>query len=193
MVARYLLAGAVIAATASCTPPDFVPMTPAMKTAGRFTHLGADGPGYPVSRGESQAPARGRPDALASSAPSTTLAVEPPVPPGDGQMSEGVDVGYSPARSAPSDAIVSYYGYELAGHNMADGSPFDPEDFTFAHRTLPFGTRVLFEGPGGSVVARCTDRGPVFPDRDFDLSLAAMRAVGGIDAGVLEVVAWRLT
>jgi rare lipoprotein A len=85
---------------------------------------------------------------------------------------------------------VSFYGYELAGNTTANGESFDPDGLTFAHRSLPFDTLVRFEGPGGSVVARCNDRGPFVADREFDLSLGAMRAVGGVEAGVVEVT-WR--
>ncbi|MBS0302492.1 MAG: septal ring lytic transglycosylase RlpA family lipoprotein, partial [Proteobacteria bacterium] len=59
-----------------------------------------------------------------------------------------------------------------------------------AHKSLPFGTRVLVHNPrnGRQVVVRINDRGPYAHGRVIDLSKAAAQAVGvhGTDAVVLR-------
>ncbi|MCB0359449.1 MAG: hypothetical protein KDD44_07425, partial [Bdellovibrionales bacterium] len=37
---------------------------------------------------------------------------------------------------------ASYYGEEFAGQRTASSERYDPSEFTAAHRSLPFGTRV---------------------------------------------------
>ena len=65
---------------------------------------------------------------------------------------------------------------------------------TAAHKTLPFGTRVLVHNPrtGKEVVVRINDRGPFIKGRMIDLSKAAAKALGfksrGHDAVVLREV-----
>ncbi len=85
---------------------------------------------------------------------------------------------------------ASYYGKALAGRPTASGQPFDPDAFSAAHRSLPFGTvlRVVREGKGSDVYVRVNDRGP-FGDRRriLDLSLAAARQLDMLRAGVASV------
>jgi rare lipoprotein A len=61
--------------------------------------------------------------------------------------------------------------------------------FTAAHRTLPFGTRlrVTDQASGRSVIVVINDRGPFGRGRVLDLSIAAARALGMIDRGVISV------
>lgn len=90
---------------------------------------------------------------------------------------------------------LTYYSSRLAGRKTASGEPFDPEDLTMAHRTLPFGTLVRVTNPANarSVVVRVNDRGPSSPHRVGDVSPAAARELKMMAAGVvdarLEVVA----
>ena len=62
-------------------------------------------------------------------------------------------------------------------------------DFTAAHRTLPFNTkiRVLNLENGRSVVVRVNDRGPFKDDRVLDLSLGAAKELGLIENGTARV------
>lgn len=71
----------------------------------------------------------------------------------------------------------------------ASGERFDPEELTAAHKTLPMHSRVRVtnETNGKSVIVRINDRGPYVAGRCLDLSRAAMRTVGGTDAGVIPV------
>ncbi|HEY4059588.1 MAG TPA: septal ring lytic transglycosylase RlpA family protein [Kofleriaceae bacterium] len=85
--------------------------------------------------------------------------------------------------------MASWYGNELAGHKTANGERFDPSKLTAAHRTLRFGTmvKVTTVKTGRSVVVRINDRGPFSKNRIIDLSEAAARAIGMIDAGSARV------
>ena len=68
-------------------------------------------------------------------------------------------------------------------------------DFTAAHKTLPFGTvvRVTRVDTRQSVVVRINDRGPYGPGRVIDLSRAAAEAIELIQPGhrpvVIEILA----
>ena len=68
--------------------------------------------------------------------------------------------------------IASYY---KSGVRTANGERFDPLGMTAAHRSLPFGTRVLVRNvkTGQSVVVRINDRGPFVAGRVIDLAFGA--------------------
>jgi rare lipoprotein A len=81
--------------------------------------------------------------------------------------------------------LASYYGRTLEGQTMANGQPFDADDYTAAHKSLPFGTELAVSYAGESV--RVTDRGPYVPGRDLDLSLAAAQEIGITGTGEVPV------
>jgi len=85
--------------------------------------------------------------------------------------------------------IASWYGPGFHGNRSASGEIFNQNALTAAHRNLPFGTqvRVTNLNNGQSVVVRINDRGPYSGGRVIDLSAAAARAVGLIQAGVAPV------
>jgi rare lipoprotein A (peptidoglycan hydrolase) len=74
--------------------------------------------------------------------------------------------------------LASYYGRSLEGSPMANGHTFDAENYTAAHRSLPFGTKLEVSYGGESVRVAVTDRGPYVAGRDLDLSLAAAQKIG---------------
>mgnify|MGYP001506967481 FL=1 len=90
--------------------------------------------------------------------------------------------------------VASWYGPGFHGRLTANGERFDMNELTAAHKTLPFGTRVLVHNPrtGKEVVVRINDRGPFIKGRMIDLSKAAAKALGfksrGHDAVVLREV-----
>ena len=86
---------------------------------------------------------------------------------------------------------ASYYGPGFDGKPTASGEIFDQDDFTCAHKTLPFGTKlkVIRKDNGKSVVVRVNDRGPYVGDRILDLSVAAGKKLGLDKIGHAEVVA----
>jgi rare lipoprotein A len=83
--------------------------------------------------------------------------------------------------------IASYLDYSLAGSMTASGESFDPEGYTAAHRTQPFGTRLLVSYGGRSVRVTVNDRGPYAAGLDLDVSLAAAREIGLTDPGIAPV------
>lgn len=62
-------------------------------------------------------------------------------------------------------------------------------DLTAAHRTLPFGTKVMVTNlkNGKSVIVRINDRGPFVRGRIIDLSYAAARMLDMVGQGVVPV------
>lgn len=84
---------------------------------------------------------------------------------------------------------ASYYAEKFHGKKTASGEIFDMNDFTAAHRTLPFGTicRITNLENNKSVVVRVNDRGPFVEGRIIDLSKSAAAVIGGIEAGVIKV------
>ena len=85
---------------------------------------------------------------------------------------------------------ASYYSADYRGR-VASGSQYDPQKFTAAHKTLPFGTRVRVNCPrtGRSVTVVINDRGPFSPGRVLDLSYAAAQALHMIGRGLVKVEA----
>jgi rare lipoprotein A len=84
--------------------------------------------------------------------------------------------------------LASYYS---EGRHLASGGSFNSSEYTCAHPTLPFGTRLHVADPksGRSVVVTVNDRGPFVRGRVLDLSLGAARALGMIGRGVMRVEA----
>ena len=121
------------------------------------------------------------------------VAYQPPPP---------TNVARTPARSTPAaDAdthskpvysevgIASWYGVNYNHRNAADGSIYDEDGLTAAHRTLPMGSvvRVTNLATGKQVMVRITDRGPFAPNRVIDLSKGAALAIGLYRAGLGKV------
>ena len=85
--------------------------------------------------------------------------------------------------------LASFYGYDFAGKQTANGEIFNPNALTAASKTLPFGTlvRVTNRNNGRSVVVRINDRGPYVGNRSIDLSRAAAADIGMLGSGVASV------
>ena len=95
---------------------------------------------------------------------------------------------------AQSKGKASYYGNKFHGRRTSDGSRYHKDSLTCAHRTLPFGTllKVRNQKNGREVVVKVTDRGPFGPGRIVDLSMAAARAIGMVQQGVVPVEVTRV-
>jgi rare lipoprotein A len=88
----------------------------------------------------------------------------------------------SGAAAAPlTRGIATYYPGRTAGMRAGE--------FSAAHRSFPFGTRVRVTelASGRSVVVKINDRGPFAPGRIIDISHGAARALGIISKGITEV------
>jgi rare lipoprotein A len=94
-----------------------------------------------------------------------------------------------PLNLAKADQLGHASWYSLPANITANGEYMDPTELTAAHRSLPFGTRVLVENlsNGRSVVVRINDRGPFIGGRIIDLSKAAADSIGMINAGTAKV------
>ncbi|HSD11296.1 MAG TPA: septal ring lytic transglycosylase RlpA family protein [Candidatus Binatia bacterium] len=95
----------------------------------------------------------------------------------------------TPATGRQEVGNASWYGKRHQGKQTASGERFDEFAMTAAHRTLPFGTRVRVTNLVNrrSAIVRVNDRGPFVDGRVIDLSLAAARALGIVDEGVVLV------
>ena len=85
--------------------------------------------------------------------------------------------------------VASWYGKEFHGKLAANGEVFDMTAYTAAHRKLPLGSmvRVINLENGKFVQVRINDRGPYVTGRMLDLSHAAARELGMVEAGTTAV------
>jgi len=85
--------------------------------------------------------------------------------------------------------MASWYGTDFQHRAAADGTVFDQNAMTAAHRTLPMGStvRVTNLTTGQQVLVRVTDRGPFVGTRVLDLSMGAAKAIGLYRMGVAKV------
>ena len=105
----------------------------------------------------------------------------------------GTVASQASGKSSHNSGIASVYSY--TGHKTANGERLAPGSLTAAHKSLPFGTKVLVTNQrnGSSVVVRINDRGPFIRGRVIDLTPAGARALGfrGLAPVTLSVVASR--
>jgi len=102
-----------------------------------------------------------------------------------------------PARRAPrnvsndtgGDSYSGKASYYWQPQALASGGRFNPNAYTAAHKTLPFGTRVRVtnQNNGQSVEVVINDRGPYIAGRIIDLSRAAAHAINMQGSGVVPV------
>ena len=107
-------------------------------------------------------------------------------------------VGTPPVVTTPPEAptpgveevgLASWYGAPHHGRRTASGEIYDMNQMTAAHKTLPFGTRLLVTNRDTSRTAevRINDRGPFVKGRILDVSYAAARQLGVAAEGVFPV------
>ena len=84
---------------------------------------------------------------------------------------------------------ATWYGGKHHGGGTASGEIFDENAMTAAHKSLPFDTwvRVVNHANGATAVVRINDRGPYGKGRIIDVSFAAAKVLGIVDAGVVPV------
>jgi rare lipoprotein A len=136
----------------------------------------------------------------AAAAPSPAAHSTEPHAPGlleqvKGAVQDTLESGVGWLAGGKSEPLVleqgaaSYLANALHGRKTASGERYDMNELTAAHKTLPFGTRVIVRSlqTGREVAVRITDRGPYLKNRIIDLSHAAAAALGIRSAGVSEV------
>jgi rare lipoprotein A len=102
----------------------------------------------------------------------------------------GTSGGASAQGSQQISGVASYYGDNYKGL-VASGARYDPDKFTAAHRTLPFGTHlhVTDSVTHRNVMVIVNDRGPFIEGRMLDLSLAAAKALRMTERGLIRITA----
>jgi rare lipoprotein A len=96
-----------------------------------------------------------------------------------------------PEEIRPSVQVgyASWYGLPHHGRRTASGEIYNMYELTAAHPVIRMGTRLHVTNleNGRSVEVRVNDRGPFVDGRILDLSYAAARHLGAVDAGVIRV------
>jgi len=131
------------------------------------------------------------------------LAVPPGAPPRSQVPSVRYDLAVSGTGESPDDGVpgdegpreiferggASWYGIQFHQRKTASGERFDMTEFTAAHKTLPFNTRVCVRSlvNGREVLVRINDRGPYTSGRIIDLSRAAAESIGLLGLGIKQV------
>jgi rare lipoprotein A len=82
------------------------------------------------------------------------------------------------SECSSGERVITAYYWE--GSHTASGERFNPDGYTAAHRTYPFGTKLVVINPrnGKSVTVTVNDRGPFVKGVSLDLSRGAARAIG---------------
>lgn len=95
-------------------------------------------------------------------------------------------LGAAQANAAAGCGHASWYAL---GSKTASGERMNPSLMTAAHRSLPFGTKVMVTNKrnGKSVIVRINDRGPFIRGRVLDVSKAAAADIGMISSGTAQV------
>lgn len=84
---------------------------------------------------------------------------------------------------------ASYYAGQFIGRKTANGEIFTSNEYTCAHKTLPFGTKLKVTNlaTNESIIVRVNDRGPFVKTRIVDLSLRGAHELGLMKSGVVNV------
>ena len=92
-------------------------------------------------------------------------------------------------KAYKTQIVVSYYADKFNGRRTASGQVYDNKEFTAAHKTLPFGTRLRVTNLSNnkSVEVVVNDRGPFSKNKELDISKAAFIEIAeSIRSGVIR-------
>ncbi len=91
--------------------------------------------------------------------------------------------------SSVTDENASFYHDRFQGQETSNGETYNKNDFTAAHKTLPFNTYLLVTNKINkkSVVVRVNDRGPFKKSRVVDLTRSAAIKIDMVPFGVVPV------
>lgn len=196
-LSTVLLCGA-IAACAVAPVPDAAP-APGDAPAAASAPAQAQPPAARLPRPSVRAPRPAvpltdpdTPPALREPAPASPASAPEPEAAKDAKEGRasgmGLDLG-GELGDFGEEGMASWYGARFHSRRTASGERFDMNDFTAAHRTLPFGTRVCVRSlvTGRAVQVRINDRGPHSQGRIVDLSRAAAQSLGLLGLGIKPV------
>ena len=84
---------------------------------------------------------------------------------------------------------ASYYSAKYQNRKTASGERFNNRLMTAAHKSLPFGTKVIVTNinNGKTAVVTINDRGPYVKGRIIDLTQSAFSKIENLDKGIVEV------
>ena len=104
------------------------------------------------------------------------------------QASEIADNPLKPNHSLQTGK-ASFYSMKLSGRKTANGERYNPNKYTAAHPSLPFGTKVRVTNLYNnlSVTVKINDRGPYQKSRIIDLSYIAADKLDMISSGICDV------
>ncbi|MDW7772227.1 MAG: septal ring lytic transglycosylase RlpA family protein [Desulfobulbaceae bacterium] len=85
--------------------------------------------------------------------------------------------------------IASYYALKFQFRRTASGERLNNLAMTAAHKTLPFGTKVLVTNlkNGKSTIVTINDRGPFIKSRIIDLTRTAFSQIENLNKGTVKV------
>ena len=97
--------------------------------------------------------------------------------------------------SIRKDGKASFYHDKFHGRQTSNGEQYNKNDFTAAHRSLPYNSivQVVNKKNGKSVIVRINDRGPFTKSRIIDLSRSAAEKIDMVPFGVVPVTIRLLT
>ena len=92
-----------------------------------------------------------------------------------------------------ADVVKTYRGtatWYQKGKKTADGRKYNPNKYSVAHRTLPFGTmlRLTNVANGNTIEAIVNDRGPFVKNKELDVSRGAAQALGFFHSGQAKLI-----
>jgi rare lipoprotein A len=84
---------------------------------------------------------------------------------------------------------ASYYGAKFHGRQTANGEVYNMYALTAAHKSLPFGTRIIVTNLQNhkTVTVKINDRGPFIDGRILDLSYQAAKEISMLNEGVADI------
>ncbi len=136
-------------------------------------------------------------DAPPPPAPAAMPAPSGPPPLNPDEMADGPPPSAGPSGTSGRGSerydevgYATWYGSELGDNaRTASGTPFNPQAFTAANRTLPLGSYVEVTSlqSGRTILVLVNDRGPRDPGLLIDLSQAAAQALGIDGRGAVRV------
>jgi rare lipoprotein A len=89
-------------------------------------------------------------------------------------------------KAEPSSRMVASVYWE--GKRVATGQKFDPNGMTVAHKSLPFGTRLIVSYGRNVAEVVVNDRGPYVRGREIDLTKGVARSLHFSGVGNVRVV-----
>jgi len=171
---------------------SITPAAPSPRAPTAVTTIAVVRPPAPAAHTEAPTPTAPQPFKMASTSPAPMhdTAPEPHMPKAVAALTVNRQTFKQDTRGyhscATGDRIITSFYWE--GKHTASGEKFDPDRrFAAAHRSLPFGTRLMITNPrtGKSVIVFVNDRGPYAKGVTLDLTRSAALAIGMSGTGAV--------